>query len=88
MFVTVWRLCALILISIYISGLVAALSTEQISLSVNNLNELATAVSKGEYKVCIDANTAFHGVIMVSELNTVVTVASVNLDLTDLGRPK
>lgn len=65
MFVTVWRLCALIIISIYISGLVANLSTEQLSVSFSDLKQLTIAVKNGEYKVCIDKNTAFHSAVMV-----------------------
>lgn len=78
MFVTFWRVCAFVLISTYISGLVADLSTEQLSLPFTDLQQLAIAVSKGKYKVCIDSNNAFHAAVLVfitfvqnSNINTI-----------------
>lgn len=51
----------------YAGCLVAALTTEKISLPFTDLKGLTEALTRNQYKICVSNTTAFFGAIMVSK---------------------
>lgn len=60
-----WRLCVILLIATYTGGLVAALTTDRMSLPFKDLKGLSAAVSRDEYKFCTPSGTAFFAAVMI-----------------------
>lgn len=60
-----WRICAVLLISVYAGCLVAALALEQVLLPFTDLKGLTEAVKRNEYKICLPNTTAFFTAVMV-----------------------
>lgn len=66
-FITFWLLYVLALLTIYQGYLTSFLTVTTIQLPIQNLKDLAAAVSAGKYKICIQRFTAFHEALIAAE---------------------
>lgn len=60
-----WRFVAFLVISTYTGGFVADLTSSRIKVPFENLAELVSAATNGDYKICVAKNTAFTTAVMV-----------------------
>lgn len=65
--VACWLLYVLAFVTIYQGYLTSFLTVTTIQLPIQNLHDLAAAVSAGKFKICIERFTSFHEALMIAD---------------------